>query len=38
LLLNASWLEAFLLLSDMVGGALRTSNNLNQLEARRIRR
>jgi hypothetical protein len=32
LLSNASWPEAFLALSEVAGGALRTNNNLNQSE------
>jgi hypothetical protein len=31
LLPNASWPEAFLALSDVVGGVLRINNDLNQL-------
>jgi hypothetical protein len=36
LLPKASWPEAFLALSDVVGGALRINNDLNQMEAQRI--
>jgi hypothetical protein len=36
LLSNASWPEAFLPLSDVVGGALCTRNDLNQTEAKQI--
>jgi hypothetical protein len=34
---NASWLEAFLALSDVAGGALRINNDLSQMEARQIK-